>query len=491
MATRGRLHELAAHAALALPLLGAAVGGGCAGFSPDAGMFAVEAAASAELGKEVTKVRDGRDAAAVTARVKSLLDRPLTSSAAVQIALINNRGLQAAFNELGISEAQMVEASLPPPPTLSLLRIAGSGGFEIERQILQNVLALLTLPRRREIAEARFRQAQARAVDMTLRVAMEAARTYYRAVAASESLRFLEQSRLSAETISDLAKQLGETGAMSKLEQAREHVFYAEVSGQVATARLRHRSERERLIRALALWGSDINFRLPNKLAALPARPSALAAVEREAVLRRADLIIARMELDIVALELGLTRRTRFIDALELAGISKTEKDVTTAGGQPEVDKIRRHGFELDIQIPIYDFGEARVRRAEETYMLAVNRLLERAVGVRSEAREAYQTYRGTYDIARHYEREVLPLRQIISDETMLNYNAMIRDLFALLGEARARITANIQSIEARRDFWLASVELHAAIVGGRGGSESPAMQSAAASAGRAQAADH
>jgi outer membrane protein TolC len=131
------------------------------------------------------------------------------------------------------------------------------------------------------------------------------------------------------------------------------------------------------------------------------------------------------------------------------------------------------------------------VRRAEETYMLAVNRLLERAVVVRSEAREAYQTYRGTYDIARHYEREVLPLRQIISEETMLNYNAMIRDLFALLGEARARITANIQSIEARRDFWLASVELHAAIVGGRGGSESPAMQSAAASAGTAQAGDH
>jgi outer membrane protein TolC len=448
--------------------------GGCAKFSPDGGMLVVEAAASTELGKDVTKIRDEADAAAASARVKALLSKQLTVSSAVQIALINNRGLQAAFNDLGISEAQMVEASLPPAPTLSFQRIVGSGGFEIERQIVQNVLALLTLPRRREIAEARFRQAQARAVEMTLRVAMEAARTYYRAVAANEVVKFLEESRLSAEAVSDVAKQLGETGAMSKLDQAREHAFYAEVSGQVATARLRQRSERERLIRALGLWGADTQFRLPSKLAALPGNPRSISSAEREAVIRRVDLVIARMELDILARELGLARKARFINTLEVTGISKLEKD--RIPDIAEVDKIKRDGFELDVQIPIYDFGETRVRGAEETYMRAVNRLLERAVNARSEAREAYQTYRGAYDIARHYEREVLPLRKIISDETMLNYNAMIRDLFALLAEARARITANSQAIEARRDFWLASVELHAAIIGGRGGGEPSAM---------------
>jgi outer membrane protein TolC len=469
---------------LALLLVAAAIAAGCARFSPDAGMLVVEAAATTELGKDITKLRSEADAAAVSARIRALRARPLSVSAAVQIALINNRGLQAAFNELGISEAEMVEASLPPPPTLSFLRIVGSGGFEIERQIVQNVLALLTLPRRREIAEAQFRQAQARAVDTTLRVAMEAARAYYRTVAANEALRFLEESRLSAEAVSDVAKQLGETGAMSKLDQAREHVFYAEVSGQVATARLRQRSERERLIRALGLWGDDTKITLPSRLAALPAKPRSLPSVEQEAVLRRTDLVIARMEIDILALQLGLTRKTHFINALDAAGISKTENDVITNGGQTEVDKIRRRGFELDIQIPIYDFGEARVRLAEETYMQAVNRLLERAVNARSEAREAYQIYRGAYDISRHYEREVLPLRRIISDETMLNYNAMIRDLFALLGEARARITANIQAIEARRDFWLATVDLHAAIVGGRGGETAQLPRTAATAAG-------
>ncbi|MFZ1104094.1 MAG: TolC family protein [Hyphomicrobiaceae bacterium] len=490
MDSRGIFEQHGRQAYLAALLLSVAVGmGGCAKFSPDGGMLAVQAAAGAELGKDIVKLRDERDAAMVAARVKALKARPLTAWSAVQIALINNRSLQAAFNELGISEAQMVEASLPPAPTLSLQRTVGSG-FEIERMIVQNVLALLTLPRQREIAEARFAQAQARAAEMTLRIAMDAARTYYRAVAANETVKLLEESRKSAEAVSDLAKQLGETGAMSKLEQAREHVFYAELSAQLATARLRQRSERERLTRVLGLWGGDVSFKLPDRLPALPGRARTVASVERDAVGRRVDLVIARMEIDILALQLGLTRRTRFINLLEVAGVSTNEKDKKVDNGIVDIERIKRGGFEVEFRIPIYDFGEARVRLAEETYMHAVNRLLARAVNVRSEAREAYQAYRGAYDIARQYEREVLPLRKIISDETMLNYNAMMKDLFVLLAEARARITASIQAVEARREFWVASVDLHAAIIGGRGG-ETAEMPTTTAAAAGAQPGGH
>ena len=67
-----------------------------------------------------------------------------------------------------------------------------------------------------------------------------------------------------------------------------------------------------------------------------------------------------------------------------------------------------------------------------------------------------------------HYRREVLPLRKIISDETLLRYNAMQIDVFALLAEARQRIAATIAAIEAQRDFWLADVDLATAVVGRR-----------------------
>ena len=96
---------------------------GCARFSPDAGMGVVETAAAGELGKDVIKITNERAEAHVAMRVKALLSKPLTVSSAVQVALLNNRGLQAAYNDLGISEAQMVEASLPPAPRLGVGRL--------------------------------------------------------------------------------------------------------------------------------------------------------------------------------------------------------------------------------------------------------------------------------------------------------------------------------------------------------------------------------
>ena len=458
--------------------------GGCAKFSPDGGMLAVQNQTGSVLTQDVVKIKNEADAAAAQARVKELLAKSVTADSAVQIALLNNRGLQAAYNELGISEAQMVEVSLPPAPTISLARLTGAE-LEVERQIVQNVLALLTLPRRREIAEDRFHAAQTRAVEATLKTAAEARRAYYRTVAAGQIVTFLEEARQSAEAISELAKKLGETGAMPKLEQAREYAFYAEVSGRLALGRLRQRSEREKLNRALGLWGDQTKYRLPANLKSLPGKPEPEGNIEARAVTSRVDLEVARIELAALAKDYGLTDATRYIDVLNVSALSRNEiKSVTNVNytlnpGPPASlnrtetaakEKTPRQGFNIEFQIPIYDFGEARTKRAEETYLQAVNRMIERAVNVRSEAREAYTAYRGAYDIARHFETEVLPLRELISQQELLAYNGMLSDLFSLLMDSRARITANVQAIEAKRDFWLADAELKAAIFGGGAG---------------------
>jgi outer membrane protein TolC len=148
---------------------------------------------------------------------------------------------------------------------------------------------------------------------------------------------------------------------------------------------------------------------------------------------------------------------------------------------KPTGQRIRDLGFEAQLQIPLFDFGGARAREAEERYMQSVNRLMEMAVNARSQARQAYRAYRSTYDIAAHYGKEVMPLRQIISDETTLRYNAMMIDVFALLTEARQRTTAAINSIEAQQSFWLATVDLDGAILaGGPSASEAPLLTSVA-----------
>ena len=124
----------------------------------------------------------------------------------------------------------MVGASLPPNPTVSLLRIAGSGELEIERRIIADILALATLPARADIAADRFRQAQLRAIGETMRVAVEARRAWYRAVAANERVGFLAQAQTAADSATQLARRLGESGALNKLDQAREQVFYADIT---------------------------------------------------------------------------------------------------------------------------------------------------------------------------------------------------------------------------------------------------------------------
>jgi outer membrane protein TolC len=432
---------------------------GCTWFAPDAGMGVVTTIAQQELNKDATAIRSPEEAEAASARIRRLLGRPLTADAAVQIALLNNRGLQAAYDELTIADAERVGQSLPPNPTFSWRRIQAGPALESEMQLVTNIIALATLPARSDIAGERFHQAQLRAADETLHVAHEARRAYYRAVAARELVQFLTESQSAAETSTKLAARLRETGAMNKLDQAREQVFYADLTAQLRTARQREASEREALIRAMGLWGANLNFQLLNALPAVPRRLQTWAGIEVDAVARRVDLQIARIELDLLAKSYGLSQATRFINILDGGYADKLEK-------RPD-ERFLMRGFDVRLQIPIFDFGEVRVRQAEATYMQAVNRLLELAVNARSEARDAYRVYRSTYDIAGHYQREVLPLRKIISDETLLRYNAMLIDVFSLLTEARQRIAATITAIEAKRDFWLATVGLKAAVAGG------------------------
>jgi outer membrane protein TolC len=433
---------------------------GCASFSSDAGMQAVSGIAATELAKDAVKIASEETAAAARARVGSLLASPLSADAAVQIALVNNRGLQAAYNELGIAEAATVEASLPPNPAFSISRLSTSVELDIERRVVGDILALATLPARANIAADHFHQAQLHAAEETLRVAAAARRNYYRAVASRQLVTSLTTASSAAETAAKLAKQLGESGAMNKLDQAREQAFSVDITTQLIAARQRAASEREALIRSLGLSGKEVELKLPQTLPALPRRLRTRPAIEEQAIRRRVDLKIARIEVDMLAKSYGLTNATRFINLMDVAGVSRTQR-------QGEGPSGSGGGVAVEFQLPIFDFGEARLRQAAETYAQAVNRLAEKAVNVRSQARDAYRAYRSAYDIAIRYRDQALPLRQTISDETLLRYGAMQIDVFTLLTEARQRIAVHIAGIQAQRDFWLASTDLDAAVTGG------------------------
>lgn len=449
---------------------------GCASFTADGGMTPVSAEVSSAIAKDAVKIAAPEQAAEARRRVEAYLKKAIDADAAVQIALLNNRGLQADYNTLGIAEADYVAAGSLPNPTFAIDKLASGATLEIERKIAGDLLRLVTLPARTEIARTQFEAARRRAIEATFRTAAETRRAWYRAVAARTVVGSLEQALASANIIAELSAKLGETGGATKLAQARALAFQAEVTGELAQARLKATSERETLTRMLGLWGADIEYRIPAQLPRTP-KIRALPDAEAEAIARRTDLAAMRLDLDAMAKELGLTQATRFVSLIDVS--YRGTYDRSNAGGVFETSF--KHGVGLDVQIPIFDLGEPETRKARETYMQAANRLMERAVNARSEVRAAYAAYRANHDIARLYEGKILPLRKTVSEQMLLNYNGMLVDVMELLTTTREGVQSNVAAINARRDAFLAAVDLEAAIIGGGAQSTNPASEGNAA----------
>lgn len=289
-----------------------------------------------------------------------------------------------------------------------------------------------------------------------LNIALETRRAYFGAVAARESVRYFEQVKESAEAGAELAVRMYSAGNFSALQRDREQAFYAEAVAQLARARLASVAERERLTRLMGLWGAEISFQLPERMPELPGSPMTLENVERSAMQTRLDVQASQSELAGLAQDLGLTKATRFINVLELGPKQARDKE----------NKL--DGYEIEVQIPLFDWGGARMARAESRYMQAANRLAQVAVDARSEVREAYARYHSSYALAKHYRDEIVPLRKRISEENVLRYNGMLIGVFELLADAREQVASVNASIAALRDFWLAEVGLVAARNGAR-----------------------
>lgn len=456
---------------LALPL----ILGGCvtaAEYSAtNAGFSSVSDMSTNATRKETVWIQNQHDAKAVSSEVKALLStKTLDVETAVQVALINNKGLQAAYADLGDASANAWQSTMLVNPRISLgLTGIGTPGLEafkaVEGAIATNILALMTRDQNVDIADNAFRKAQLAAAEQTLRLAAETRRAWINAVASWETVVELGRAQAVADAASELAKKLGESGSMTKGGQAREQVFYAELAGQTAKARLDARLAKEELTRLMGLWGPDADYQVPNRLPALPKRVMKRDLIESEALQRRVDLQMAKLDLEATAKSYKLTEATRYVSDLEiLAGFSSER---TNDAGK--VSSQTTGKAELGFVIPIFDSGKAQMRKSELAYMRAANLLAEKAVNVRSQARSAYEAYRSSYDIARHYRDNVMPLRTAIDEESQLTYNGMITNTFELLADSRAKIDSSLLAANAKREFWLSDANLVPAIYGGIG----------------------
>jgi outer membrane protein TolC len=439
-----------------VPALAAGMLSACATLPPDGGIAPVSALVRERADIEVHPLRNDDDRAAVERLIAATLQQPLSADDAVRIAVLNNPGLQASYAEVGIAEAEFVRAARLPNPRFSFSRLADSAAVEIERKFVVDVLAILAMPLTLRLEDERRKAAQTLAAAAVMDVAARARNAHVIAVAAAESARYLEQVATAAEVRATLAERMAAAGNWSALARTREQLFHADAAAQLARARHASLAARERLARVLGLGERAHAIRLPDRLPDVPASPRTLVDAEAMALAQRLDVLLARRAFDSTARALELTRATRFVGVFHAAYQNKNET------GDP-----RKNGYEIEIEVPLFDWGDARVAKAEAIYRQAASRLAETVDAARSEVRAAHDAYRTTHELARRYRQEIVPLRQRIAEENLLLYNGMLISVFELLADAREQVLSVNAALDATRDFWLADADLQTALTAG------------------------
>ncbi|HTE50381.1 MAG TPA: TolC family protein [Kofleriaceae bacterium] len=416
--------------------------------------------------------------ARVPAAVRALIARPLDRDAAVRIAVAMSRRLQASYEELGLAAADVAEATVLHPLEVDLShRVALSGpGSETELEATQDILSLLQLPQRRAIAGAAVRAARARAVAATVELVARVESAYYGVVAA-EQTRELRRTAFAAATASaDLTERMHRAGGATDLALVRDRDQREQARLDLAGAELDAETRREELNQLLGLHGDATRWSVVARLPEPPAAPPALDDLERDAVAASLDLAALRADAEAAAGRVSYARVRTVLPELG-AGVAVSRRD----DGEWEA------GPALRIGLPLFDWQSGPRARAHAQLRRAQDLLAATAVELRAAARAARQRALVAHAEARHLGAVILPLRQRLLEETLLQYNAMNASAFELLVARRAQADAGRQYIDSLRRYWVSAAEVAALRRGvmidprggdpGRSGAATPSVQ--------------
>ncbi len=386
----------------------------------------------------------------------ALLAQPLAQDDAVRIGLTSSPATQALLFENTAQQAAAIQSGRIGNPVFTFERLIRGEDKDIGRMLSIGLLDLLTLPWRMQIADARLTQARLNMVSDVANTAGSVRQAWVEAVAAQQSLAYFNDVRNAAEAAAELARRMQRVGNFSKLQRAREQAFYGDAVTQLARAQHARVATRERLVRLLGLDEKQAaQLKLPDRLPDLPEAPRAESEIAQAAFAQRLDVQMARAAAETTARTKGFTGLASWLGNVHL-GLQRNS----------ETGAEIQRGFEIEVPLPIFDAGDARRAGAEAAMLASLQRMQQVAVDARSQVAESYHAYRTTFDIARHYRDEIVPLRKFIAEENVYRYNGMLIGVFDLLADARAQIGSVIAAIDAQRDFWLADAALQSALIG-------------------------
>ncbi|MBW2205894.1 MAG: TolC family protein [Deltaproteobacteria bacterium] len=333
----------------------------------------------------------------------ALLGNGLTRDEALRIALINNRDLQAIFEEIGVSKSDLVQAGLFRNPTISAFfrfPFHGSGtNIEIDGGLFP-LSDLWQIPFRKKVAEAHLERTMKKVEQTVLDTIRETKKAY-------DSVYYSRLTLTETETLLgkfiEIQKQVEKRrsfGFLKDLDVYQTQVLVKETEIVLQRVKMELALSKSHLHRLLGLGAEDINFEISlvqeNPALSIPHIGQAMDWAKNQ----RLDIQMARLKTKEAEHKLGLEKVMVFKEV------------VIGASYERDVDGDAAFGPGIDIQIPIYDQNQAQIAKAEFMVRRAEKQLQAILRKVREEIVHDLERIRLQQSTIRLIEHSILPLRR-------------------------------------------------------------------------------
>ena len=409
-------------------------------------------------GYAVTWEREQQARGQTLTTVRRLLRAPISASTAAQIALLNNQGLQATFEEIGLAQADLIEARTVPNPRLDISARFPDNPVDvtdISGAIAQDFLSILMIPLKTKVAKDQLAAVQLRVANEVTRLVAETKSAVYDLEAGQEILGRLRIEQAAQAISLDLVQRLHQAGNITDLQLIQQQGEYSASRLETVQQEEEIRALREKLNRLMGLWGADTDWKVESKVPDVPKDDFSVRGLETLAITQRYDLAEAKAELQSRLRAAGLIESFRWIGALDFGVQSERE---------PEGETIT--GPSLSIELPIFNQNQANVARSKAQLRRAYDNFEREAVEIRSEVRELRDKIISSRDMAQLYKDDLVPIRTQARDQMQLQYNAMIVGPLELFTARQQEIAAERAYVEAKRDYWVHRAELEQTVGG-------------------------
>lgn len=391
-----------------------------------------------------------------------LLAAPLDAEGAVRVALLDNRELRARLREIGVARGQLIQAGLLPNPRAEAeLLPERNSRFElrVEYDLTRAVLAPLAA----RAAAPELDAARTRAAAAVVVLAYRVREGFYRLQAAEQSLAILQRELDALAARHEAARALVEAGNVAELEVATEEAAYERARVAVARRELEVAMQRERMQRLLGQHGAATVWRVRGGLAPVAEAPDVAVDLERRALTASLGLRERRQRLEALARRAGWTRAAGWIPDISV--------DVHGLHGDPDEgaagsDDDWRFGAGVSLEIPLFDRRQGTAASLDAEFDALLEAYHGLAVDVRSAAREVRSRVVSAHARAKQYQEVIVPAQRRVTEQTLLQYNAMQLGIFQLLEARQAELRVELEQIETLREYWTAVAELSALLAG-------------------------